>query len=97
VFFLYERNCRLRKKLLSERKVNDFVLKRNRQLEKAVSGYKSQETDLRGIIRFQEEVIKDFAPEHSDDRPVVDFPIRFTFDEPTCREENVKLGNSTII
>lgn len=93
--FVYERNCRLRKTLVSERKTHGFAMKRIRQLSDAVEGYKVQETEIRSIIRFQEGVIHEFAPQHSDDRPVVNFPLEFPAMNRT--EENIKLGNSTII
>lgn len=95
VFFLYERNCRLRKKLISEQKAKAYLLRDNKRQGESIAAYQQQETDLRSVIRFQEGVIQNFAPQHSDQRPIVDFPLKFS--AVNRAEENINLGSSTII
>lgn len=94
VFFLWECNCRLRKKLASERRTTESALRRVVHLSFDNETLKENLRGLLVVVEFQEGVIQEFAPQHSDDRPVVDFPIVAT---NSNREQNKKLGNSTVI
>ena len=93
----YERNCKLRRKLVSERGTKEYLLLENKRQSAAIERYKKQETNLRTAIRLQESVIMDLTPQHSDERPVVDFPMNFDFEFNPTAEENIIAGKSTVI
>jgi len=98
--FMWERNTRLRKRLISQRKTNQYVLLHNRKLFQSVEAYKQVESNMTSIIEFQESVIREFAPKHSEQLPEIHFPLMSNEEAEALifgRPENVKIGQSTLI